>query len=419
MSFADSYLSKKLFCPTTINEPPAEDLNIVVIIPCINEPLLTDTVKDLINCDDTILPIEIIIHVNSSEKSEKEILDQNERTVSTLSSLFISKATSKRRFHVIHNKQLPAKHAGAGLARKIAMDEAVNRFNIANKPDGIIVSLDADTRIEKNYLSEIERFYKDKPKAIGANIQFSHPIDGDTFDEEIYEAITKYELYLRYYRQSLKHTGYPWALHTIGSAFSVKAGVYVKQGGMNRKQAGEDFYFLQKVFPLGTYSEINTTCVYPSPRPSHRVPFGTGPMINQIIANKGELKTYNFAAFNDVKIHLSNVDSFFSYSDTDIEEYLKKEKNILRSFLVNNNFHSALNEIRSNSSTLKNFRNRYFKWFNAFLILKYLNYSHSTEYNNIDIEEAARLLYKEVYGKDINKPDAKELLFILRDLESN
>jgi len=42
---------------------------------------------------------------------------------------------------------------------------------------------------------------------------------------------------------------------------------------MNRKQAGEDFYFIQKLMPLGGYFALNSTAIYPSPRESSRVPF--------------------------------------------------------------------------------------------------------------------------------------------------
>ena len=41
--------------------------------------------------------------------------------------------------------------------------------------------------------------------------------------------------------------GYPDSIYTIGSAFAVRAEAYMKQGGMNRRQAGEDFYFLYKL----------------------------------------------------------------------------------------------------------------------------------------------------------------------------
>jgi hypothetical protein len=55
---------------------------------------------------------------------------------------------------------------------------------------------------------------------------------------------------------------------------------------MSRRQAGEDFYFIQKVAMQGRYGECRTTRVHPSPRPSDRVPFGTGPDIARQIGNR-------------------------------------------------------------------------------------------------------------------------------------
>ena len=59
-------------------------------------------------------------------------------------------------------------------ARKKGMDEAVRRFNFFEKPDGIIVSLDADTLVPQNYLLEIERYFNNNPQKIGATIAFEH-----------------------------------------------------------------------------------------------------------------------------------------------------------------------------------------------------------------------------------------------------
>ena len=54
---------------------------------------------------------------------------------------------------------------------------------------------------------------------------------------------------------------------------AVKALPYVKAGGMNRRQAGEDFYFIQKLVPSGGYFSLNSTTVYPSPRASDQGSF--------------------------------------------------------------------------------------------------------------------------------------------------
>ena len=53
--------------------------------------------------------------------------------------------------------------AKAGTARKAGMDEAVRRYNLLGKPQGIIVSLDADTLVDENYLVEIENYFRKNP----------------------------------------------------------------------------------------------------------------------------------------------------------------------------------------------------------------------------------------------------------------
>lgn len=100
----------------------------------------------------------------------------------------------------------------------------------------------------------------------------------------------KYELYLRYYRLALEYTGHPHAYHCIGSAFAVRTLDYVAQGGMNKRQAGEDFYFLQKLIATGRYATLQSTQVYPSPRFSGRTPFGTG---QAVPADRSGVRTFS------------------------------------------------------------------------------------------------------------------------------
>ena len=45
---------------------------------------------------------------------------------------------------LIITDELPTKHAGVGLARKIGMDEAVRRLEEAGKTKGLILNVDSD-----------------------------------------------------------------------------------------------------------------------------------------------------------------------------------------------------------------------------------------------------------------------------------
>ena len=85
---------------------------------------------------------------------------------------------------------------------------------------------------------------------------------------------------------------------------------------MNRRQAGEDFYFIQKVAQRGNFSQCNTTCVVPSPRPSDRVPFGTGAAVRRLSSDEEPLITYNPQLFVMLKELFSQIGhpGFFSGS---------------------------------------------------------------------------------------------------------
>ena len=64
---------------------------------------------------------------------------------------------------------------------------------------------------------------------------------------------------------------------------AVRAHAYARQGGMNRRQAGEDFYFMQKLVDGEQVENIAEATVFPSARLSHRVPFGTGKALSDAV----------------------------------------------------------------------------------------------------------------------------------------
>jgi len=278
MSFADAYLSKQQSIIPHIPELPSEALCYSIIIPSCNEENFLRVLDSLWQCDRPAGAVEVIVVVNAADHAVKEVRDINQNTLLKIENWRRTHPEDRFRFYVFSANDLLQRHAGVGLARKIGMDEAVWRFNRIGKPGGLIVSLDADCLCDRDYLTEIEKYLVRYPQASGFNVYFEHPVSGHEFPERIYQGIVQYELHLRYYIQALRYAGFPYAFHTVGSCYAVKATSYVKQGGMNRKKSGEDFYFLHKIIPLGHFREINSTCVIPSPRESGRVPFGTLPL---------------------------------------------------------------------------------------------------------------------------------------------
>jgi len=403
MSFADNYLSKQKKHNIIFNNSSKNE-RFIIVIPCYNEPFVLNTLHSLNNCIPPKSVIHVIIVVNSSEISTKEVIQQNLKSIFEIKS-FAEKANPFFSISIIHEPELPKKYAGAGLARKIGMDESVNMFNKKHNPDGIIISLDADTLVEKNYLTEIENYYNKNKNANGGILYFEHPVKRKGYNQEIYQAIILYELYLRYFIEALRYCEFPYAFHTIGSCFTVKADIYVKSGGMNKQHAGEDFYFLHKIFPHGNFQEINTTCVYPSPRLSERVPFGTGPAIKKIIENNMQFKTFNFNAFTGIKKLIKLHGKLYNSSTPIIKNHLSLLPKDLKEFLELHNFYEEIKRINMNCSTINSFSKHFFNWFSAFRIIKYLNFSHEKYYNKQNIMEVSnKYLCVRNFANNISEP---------------
>ena len=416
MSFADFYLQKYSTNQAIINSEVDDDLKIVVIIPCFDEPDLIRTLNSLKNCQKINSKVEVIIHINSGLNTISEIKKTNFKTFELAKNWILNYSTNDLKFHLIFTDNLPDKDAGVGLARKIAMDEAVRRFNSINNEKGIIVSFDADSQVDENYFVEIEKAFSDN-KTLGGAIYFEHPIEGEDFDQFIFDRIIQYELYLRYYYQALKYIEFPQVIHTVGSSFAVRADAYCKIGGMNKKKAGEDFYFLQKLLPLGQIKEINTTKVIPSPRPSDRVPFGTGAAIMKWNENEANYLTYNIQSFLELKKFIEIVPQFYKITETEYYSILKTFHIGIQEFLQQDNFFIDLKNINENSSNLASFVKRFYGFFNMFKVLKCLNYLATEHFKHIAVSISAQklLLIKNIsHNENLN---SKELLEVYRGME--
>ncbi len=399
------------------DSPVFSSIGIAIIIPCFNELDILSTLESLCKCTLPDCNIEIIVVINSPEYATKKQLEQNETTYSLVTD-FSLKLPSKLHISILSIPKIRKKDAGAGYARKIGMDEAIRLFSLTRNNNGIIVSLDADCLVSTNYLETIYRSFQENPKLNTVIICFEHFCKEKEKNKRLYSAGILYELYLRYYVEILRYTGFPYAYHTIGSCFAISAEAYVKVGGMNRKQAGEDFYFLHKLFPLGNIKEINDAVVYPEIRESDRVVFGTGPAIHKIL-EQNELcwETFSLEAFLNLKKLFEQIDVAFKADDKILNQWLNKLPESVKLFLLSENYQAAIIEINANCATLKNFRKRFFGWFNAFMVLKFLHYSHSEIYRMRNITELAKEFLKFITIKVQENLTNEELLRIFRDLQ--
>jgi hypothetical protein len=419
MGFADHYFLKQHDFSPHLTELPDEKLQFAVVIPAYNEPDLTASLQALWQCTRPGGHVEVYIVINAPENAGNTVVQTAYDCLKTTESWIHAHREDAFRFYLIEALQMPAKHAGVGLARKIAMDEALHRFNLIDKPGGMILSFDADARCDRNYFISIEEELARHPDTNGFTIYFEHPLSGNDFTPEVYKAAAEYELHLRCVNQFLRYCGFPYAFHTVGSCFGVRASTYAFQGGMNRKQAGEDFYFLHKIIPLGEFYEINTTRIIPSPRPSDRVPFGTGAAIGKFIA--GDTKktiTYAPEIFLELRPFFLSIEKYFKKGSDEIGEYLSALPECLKNYLVSIHAVQAMMEINANCRTPVTFRRRFFNWFDAFRVVKYMNFASINCYEKQNIGEvAARLLQITGNAEAVKKYNIESLLLKIRSLE--
>jgi hypothetical protein len=201
----------------------------------------------------------------------------------------------------------------------------------------------------------------------------------------------------------LREAGSPYAFHTVGSTIVCTPEAYVAVSGMNRRQAAEDFYFLQQLAKTGTFASIAFTTVYPSARASHRVPFGTGRSMTQALdGERTSDRIYNPASYEVLRecLEIPSKDPGLPLAQLEHPELI--------AFLRNNGFEPAWNRIQSAAGSARQRTFQFHTWFDAFRTLKLLHHLRDNGYPNVGVGDGAA-----VWGP--SGADAESFLMWLRD----
>ncbi len=284
--------------------------------------------------------------------------------------------------------ELPPKQ-GVGLARKIGLDLALSLLDYADA-DPLLICLDADTLVRSDYLEAIRTHFATAP-AGGASLPFRHQRAADPAGQG---AIDRYELFLRTYVLGMELAGSPYAFHTVGSAMACRASAYVTAGGINRRQAGEDFYFLQQLHKTCGVAPLTGTVVYPSPRSSQRVPFGTGRAVGEMLATGEQLLFYQPRLFGIVEEWLACV---AGNAGDDGARLLLRAGDIsphLRAFLHQAGFADAWDNLKRNSRDGERLTTSFHGWFDAFRTMRLMHHLTDNGFPRLPAEEAVPPLLK-------------------------
>lgn len=252
------------------------------------------------------------------------------------------------------------KKNGVGMARKLLINNILQNCT----SDDIIVNIDADTLIEKDYFSQLEYLFSTH-KMSALSVPYWHSLSGNEAQDK---AMLRYEIYMRTYLINLLKINSPYSFTALGSNIVCTAKAYKAIGGFDTQQSGEDFYFLQK---MAKYNPIALYCnkkVYPANRCSSRVPFGTGPAIQKGLLN--DFKAYPIFApqeFDNISLTYNILDDLFEKDiDTEMLSFLQQ--------LFQDKY--FLTPLRKNSKTISQFKKAFHQKVDALRIFQYLRQHH-------------------------------------------
>ena len=268
-------------------------------------------------------------------------------------------------------RELPLKGGGVGLARRIGLDLALARLDFSENHDPLLVCLDADTIVRPDYLPAIVEHFR-HCRAGAAAIPYQHQ-RGRTAQAE--RLIARYELFLRGYVLGLELAGSPYAFHSVGSAMACRSSAYCKIGGMNNRMAGEDFYFMQQLSRVVGVEQLKGTVVQPSPRPSHRVPFGTGRSVQRMdTGGESEQLFYRPECF---RVLAQWLDLVSHGADADGAALLARSGEVspcLAEYLLTNRFAGVWDKLRRNHPSRTALMTAFHGWFDGLKTMKLIHH---------------------------------------------
>lgn len=347
--------------------PKKQEFDFIITIPCFDEYNFIFKTLDSINSQNQKLLQNTLVSIviNNSDKENKEILENNIKTYNKILEYAC-------RYEIIvvdafsSGNALKQKEAGVGMARKISVDIALN----FSRPSSIICFIDADTELSKNYLSTIySSFHKHAWSA--ATVNFEHLKDEPRTDK----LIENYEKFLKITSEKLRESNSPYSYVPLGSTMVCTQSAYISIGGMNRRKAAEDFYFLQELQKsVGVY-QLNNVLIYPSSRYLNRSYLGTSTRLQKSLDGELDINSLYYS-LNSYRILSKLITSTLDSQNKSYKEVLNscylidsKLPDILKKF----NFKKAWAGI-NNAPTNKHFINQFHRWFDAFKTLKLLKY---------------------------------------------
>lgn len=389
----------------TYSEPESQNINVdngsydfVIVIPVCYEEL---------NCLESVFKntkqnnVLIIVVVNSPignhefQLSNQLFIDnliQNSINQSTINSncSLLKFSNSNDIFLVDRNSddlQIKADF-GVGQARKIGADVALNLFTQGYIKSPWIFSTDADVILPENYFCQ---FIQDLSNYSAVVLDFEHVTD----DRNMQKLQYMYDFKLRYYLAGIQYASCGYEYIPLGSTLIVNMECYAQVRGFPKRNAGEDFYILNKLAKVKPLKYCtNDSIVQINSRFSNRVPFGTGPALVQIsqLNDFSDYRYYHPQCFICLKKWHGFLISLWDDNQLAIKAPTDKYLlGLFEFFNCQNIFEKSKKQITSG----KRWQQFVSQWFDAFKVLKSVHF-FDKKFNRLNY---LQLLNDEAFAK--------------------
>ncbi len=380
--------------PWRIDGNDRDDFRMAIVIPVLAETAsLPATLASLAeNPSERLTETLVLVVVNQRPDSNAADKSDNRLTLKLLTDGAFSHLGLQLAWvdAASDGRQMPQKDGGVGLARKIGFDLALARLDY-RRQDPLLIALDADTLVSADYLDAWHNHFQ-TAKAGAAVMPFCHQ---QPADREHQAAIARYELFLRAHVLGLELAGSPYAFHTVGSTMACRASAYAGVGGMNRRQAGEDFYFLQQMIKTVGLMRATGTVVFPSARISARTPFGTGQSVQALLEGQAEaVLFYPTECYRLLGEWLSLVDMQWAAEGVHLLQESGRLDPLLKEFLGAAGFSSLWDRLAKNHPGKKGRIKAFHDWFDGLKTIRLIHHLCSGPYPRCDPGRALPSLLK-------------------------
>ena len=269
-------------------------------------------------------------------------------------------------------RRLPPRQ-GVGLARKIGCDVAAALHAQGRIGSGWLTSTDADAILPASAFVDLPR----SPRVSAITFPFQHQLE-PPYDR----AMALYEISLHHYVLGLEFARSPYAFHTIGSALGFSIDAYIAVRGFPKRQAGEDFYLLNKLAKVGKIERGSQAPIHLRGRPSERVPFGTGPAIRKIV-EQDAYTLYHPAVFQELRTLVQSLHRFSIDGDPDALESANSTESWQALSALG--IEPILQSLQSLAP--KQRRHQLHGWFDGFRTMKWIHHRRNTTYPSLPWQE--------------------------------